>query len=561
MTAPEVLIVGGGPIGLTCSILLSRLGLTNRVVERRDGVHAAPQAHVVSARTMEIFRAAGIDDTDIRAAATPLVDLANVVWTHTLAGPELGRLRLATPERAAKMLAAGPEPFANISQHLLEPILLEEARKAGATVDFDHDWQAMEPDTDGVTSCVENRTSGAVETVHSRFLLGCDGATSRVRRAAGIEMTGPDHILTLLNVHLRADFRSLVADRPAVLYWNMDPGAPGVFIAHDIDSNWVYQLPCDPEAYPREGPDAATGRALVERAVGAPEPFEILSMETWVMTAQVADHYGKDPVFLVGDAAHRFPPTGGLGMNTGIADAFNLAWKLAAVRNGHAGTALLESYAAERRDVAQENTRASVSNFEKTLAIVRAIGLEPGLSAEETRARVRSIPEDPERRKRVQDAIDAQLEHFDITGLDLGYQYERGALVPDGTPPSAPENPMMDYLPSTRPGSRLPHAWVSRSGERISTLDLVDPCAPVLLTGPAGAPWGAAAKTHGVASYTIGEGGDLEDAEGTWAAQCEISAAGALLVRPDQHVAWRSAAAVEDAQGALADALAHVLPT
>ena len=142
MTAPEVLIVGGGPIGLTCSILLSRLGLANRVVERNAGLHAAPQAHVVSARTMEIFRAAGIDDGGIRAAATPVADLAIVVWTHTLAGPELGRLRLATPERAAKMLAAGPEPFANISQHLLEPILLEEARRKLAEAEAAREKQA-----------------------------------------------------------------------------------------------------------------------------------------------------------------------------------------------------------------------------------------------------------------------------------------------------------------------------------------------------------------------------------------------------------------------------------
>ena len=337
----DVLIVGAGPVGLCCSRLLSRMGVSNRVLERRSGLHTAPQAHVVSARSMEIFRAAGIPAEKTVAAATRPQDQGSIRWVQTLAGPVIGDLQLGSPERIMKTFASTPTPTMNIPQHRLEPVLYEAASDAGAGIDFEVEWLGAKQNERGVVSEARDHGTGETLEIRSRYLLGCDGAGSPVRRALGIGMEGPAHVQSYLSVFVQGNLRHVVGEHPGLLYWHLDPLEPAVFIAHDIDSTWIFMHPYDPERVPQESFTPERCRQLVEDAIGAEADFEIRETGFWQMTCQVADRYRDGRIFLVGDAAHRFPPTGGMGMNTGVADAFNLAWKLAAVLGGRADERLL----------------------------------------------------------------------------------------------------------------------------------------------------------------------------------------------------------------------------
>jgi len=536
-----VLIVGGGPVGTTASILLAQQGLASLVVERRESVQPAPAAHVVNARTFEILRAAGVDMAAIAAACKDPSDAGRVRWVMTLTGEELGSLPFE--RQGDDVLAFTPTPLRNLSQHRLEPILVDHLRKqANASLRLAHEWEAMEQDAGGVTSRVRDLAAGGSFEVRSRWLLAADGAGSRVRKAIGIEPIGPPRLASFVMIHFQANLRRLVGDRPAVLYFVNDPAARGVFVAHDIDSTWVFMHQWDPD---RESADDYTEErcaAIVRRALGTSAlEFAIRTLSTWNMSVQVAERYREGRAFLIGDAAHRFPPTGGLGLNTGVQDAHNLAWKLAAVEAGWAPAALLDSFEIERRPVARENADVSARNAAKLLEVAQALG--PGGDGD---------------RGAVRAAIANQAEHFDMLGLQLGFYYESGALVPDGTAPPAVGNRVRELVPCGRPGARVPHAWTLRAGERVSTLDLLPPGRFTLIAGAAGAAWIEAAR--GIAApplHCLAIGRDAADPDGAWTALLGIENEGALLVRPDQHVAWRSARGVANPGDALRSALSR----
>jgi 2,4-dichlorophenol 6-monooxygenase len=549
-----VLVVGGGPVGMMASILLARQGVASRVVERRAGPHRAPQAHVVNPRTLEICRAVGIDVDRLRGLATPRADGSQVVWMTSLAGEELGRLPYE--RQGDDCLVDTPTPLLNLSQHLFEPVLLERLRAEPlAAIAYGHQCQGLRADADGVTADVEDLTSGERHEVRSRYVIAADGAGSRIRRALGIEMVGPDRLQTFVMIHFEADLRALVRTRPAILYWTVDPECAGAFVAHDIDRTWVFMHPYDPESQPVETFDERTCAAIVRRAIGRDVPLAVRDVSPWTMTAQVADRYRAGRVFLAGDAAHRFPPSGGLGMNTGIQDVDNLAWKLRLVLDGAAGDRLLDTYEIERRPVARENADHSMQNAFRMLEVFEALGvpIELGADRAAARARMRETLADDAGRARVRAAIEHQRDHFDTRGLQLGFAYEDGALVPDGSPAPCVANRACDYVPSTRPGAHLPHAWVARAGERISTLDLVAHDRFTLIAGPA-----AARAIDDPTVHTLVAGRDFGDPDGRWAALAEMGDDGALLVRPDRHVAWRASGAMASTER-LASALARIV--
>lgn len=539
-----VLVVGGGPVGLAASILLAQQGVAHLVAERRTAPVAAPAAHAVNARTFEVLRAAGVDMDAIAAACKSPADAGAVRWMTTLFGDELGSLPYE--RQGDDVLAVTPTPLRNLSQHRLEPILVEHARKQPlAELATGSEWVSCEQDEEGVTSVLRDVASGATRRVRSRWLLAADGAGSPVRRALGIEPVGPARLAAFVMIHFETSLRARLAGRPAVLYWITEPGAGGTFVAHDLDSTWVYMVPFDAERESLADYGEARCVALVRRAMGDPDAeVPIRTISTWHMTAQVAARYREGRIFLLGDAAHRFPPTGGLGLNTGVQDAHNLVWKIAAVEAGWAPASLLESYESERQPVARANADVSLRNAVKMIEVVQAV----------------ASPDDGGRSARVAAAIANQAEHFDMLGLQLGFRYERGALVDDGVASPQPANPVRDFVPSGRPGARLPHAWIARGGGRVSTLDLVAHDRMTLVTGPAAQAWRDAADALGGRSLAhVAIGADVPDSDGAWRAQLGIGDAGALLVRPDQHVAWRSADAPADPRAALAGALSAIL--
>jgi 2-polyprenyl-6-methoxyphenol hydroxylase-like FAD-dependent oxidoreductase len=548
----SVLVVGAGPVGLTASILLAQQGIESLVVDRRDGPHRAPQAHVVNPRSLEIFRQMGVDVEKLRSRATRREDGSRVRWMTRLDGEELGSLPYE--RQGDESLAFTPTPLLNLSQHLLEPILLDAARAERRTaVRYEQQWEALEQDEGSVTCRIRDLASDDLYAVRSRYVLAADGASSRVRRALAIEMQGPESLQSFMMIHFEANLRSVVKDRPAIIYWLLDPENACTLVAHDIEHSWVLMHAFDPATQSRDSFTDGRCRDIVRAAIGPEAPtFDVKDSSAWTMTAQIADRYRSGRVFLVGDSAHRFPPTGGMGMNTGVQDAHNLCWKLAAVEADWASAALLDTYEVERKPVAQNNTDQSLSNAMKMFDVFTALGLSPDLEA--SRANFRAALADSSARAALDVAIANQQEHFDMFGLQLGFRYGAGALLPDGVESPRCDNPVRDFVQALRSGARLPHAWVARDGRRVSTLDLVAREGLTLIAGSDAAPWERASSGQSATPVIcVVEGRDFLDSDGGWARVSGIGRSGAVLVRPDQHVAWYAAA-----PSALAAALAAV---
>ncbi len=521
-----VLIVGGGPTGLAASISLARHGVPSLLVEQHASTADHPRATVVNARTYELFRQWGVEDA-VRAGGLPRERARFVVWATTLAGWELGRLDLSAVTSPSG--AQSPCQMGICPQDVYEPILRATASALpGTDVRYGTTLVSFAWDEDGVDAVI--RRDGRDVRVRARYLLACDGAASPVRERLGIAMVGPEDIGSLLNVYLHADLTPYVRGREGPLYWIVNAEAPGVFIALDNASRWLFNTPV------RRGAgtvDAERCRALVRRAAGDPAlAVDVRAIDPWIMRSQVAECYRAGRVFLLGDAAHRFPPTGGFGMNTGVQDAHNLAWKLAGVLGGWADPALLDTYEAERRPVAQANADQSHKN-----ARGMPNPFHDGDAAHPLACIEDDSPEGARLRAQVAGGIAGTREHFSAQGQAKGFAYASAAVVSDGTVHSA--SSVETYVPSARPGHVAPHAWLRDGERRRSLLDLFGD-GFVLLTGPDGHAWrraaAAAPPPYPLAAYTIG--GDVA-CDVDWCKLYDVEPDGAVLVRPDGHVAWR----------------------
>ncbi|MDO9707127.1 FAD-dependent monooxygenase [Paracraurococcus lichenis] len=528
-----VLIIGGGPVGLTASLLLSRAGVRSLLVERHDGTSRVPKARGINARTMEMYRQLGLEE-DIHAAGLSAGSTGLIVWTESLAGREIER---RVPGRALpKNLAVTPTTNCLCAQDDLEPVLRRHAEAAGlGDVRFATEMTAFRRDANGISATIRDLATGAETGIRARWLIAADGAQSRVRRAMGVRMPGEEKVYDSVNILVRADLTEWVKDRPAALYFVEQPSLRGTFLTINARDRWGFLIHSLAHYGYRPAdftPEFCT--ALVRQAAGLPDlPVEVLGVSYWEASAIVAERYRDGRMFLAGDAAHEIPPTGGFGMNTGVQDVLNLCWKLAAVERGEAGEALLDSYDAERRPLAELTTRTSLAN-----------ALSMGRTAKQS------------------SAVLPRREFLNEQGLIFGVPYESAAVLADGTPPLMPEDPITEYLPSARPGSRAPHVWLQQGDTRLSTIDLLGKRF-VLLAGREGAGWAAAARALAgsgnppMSAHVIG--GRLADPENAWHAAYEVSPRGAVLVRPDGYVAWRSRDGAADPEGVLRDALDRLL--
>ena len=552
-----VLIVGAGPAGLALSVALSRYGVGHLVVERHRGTAHTPRAHIINQRTVEIFRHLGISDR-FHTVATPQHLMANNLWVTTLAGLEVARSETwgTSAERAADYRAASPEPMANCPQTVLEPMLLAAARDMGADIRFGWEFISLAQDQDGVTSVIRQRDGEATLTVRSQYVVGADGARSRVLGHAGLTVEGPDDLARAANIWFRADLSRYLASRPGVLTWNVMPGPLpplrlGTLICHKPFTEFVLAFMYDPEQVSLDtlGTDELNRR--IRAFVGEDVDAEILGVAGWQVRAQIASAYAAGRVLCMGDAVHRHPPTNGLGLNMSIADAYNLGWKLALVLAGRAGAGLLDSYSPERQPVGAQGVQRAITSLQEGAAVEAALGYEPAQPAEAGWKALSTLyepgPAGDERRDALRKAIELSNYQFNAHGIELGYRYQSDAIVGDASPdPTPARDPQLYYQPTTRPGARVPHARLEQDGVPVSSLDLVDDLGFALLTGVGGEAWTqAAAETSARAGvpvrvHVIGSREGVTDPYGEWAALREVETTGCVLVRPDRHVAWRS---------------------
>jgi 2,4-dichlorophenol 6-monooxygenase len=479
MSSPQtvdvpVLIVGAGPAGLALSVTLSRFGVGHLVVERHEATAHTPRAHIISQRTVKIFRHLGIGER-FHTIAMPWHYMANNLWVTTLAGREVARSETwgTGPARHADYQMASPEPMGTCPQIVLEPMLLDVAREAGADIRFGHEFLELAQDEDGVTSVVQDRASGSTLTVRSRYVVGADGARSRVLDQAGLSVEGPDDLARASNIWFRADLTRYFEHRPGVLTWNVMPGPLpplwlGTLICHKPVTEFVLVSMYDPNEVSLDQLSPDDLKSRVRALVGEDVDVEILGIAGWQVRAQVAPSYTAGRVFCMGDAVHRHPPSNGLGLNMSIADAYDVGWKLALVVADRAGEAPLDSYSAERQPVGAHGVQRAIASLQEVAAVEAALGYEPGQSAEEG-WKALDTRYDPglagdERRKALQKAIELRNYQFNAHGVELGYRYS-DAIVHDGSPEETPpRDPELYYHPTTRPGARVPHARLEYDG-------------------------------------------------------------------------------------------------
>ncbi|WUH90952.1 FAD-dependent monooxygenase [Streptomyces sp. NBC_00433] len=581
-----VLIVGGGGCGLSASVFLSDHGVDHLLVERHSDTSKLPKAHYLNQRTMEIFRQHGLHEAVVERAAPP-EKFGRVRWQTTLTGDGPLDRRVIHEMDAfgggaltGTYAAAGPVLPIKLPQLRLEPILRAQAerrnpgrvRLGSELVSFTEDAGAGR-----VVAEIRDTATGGTTTVVARYVIAADGGRT-LGPALGVRMEGVSAMADVTTAYFSADL-SRWWHEGTIITWFLNPYRPDLSSTLlEMGPSWgrdceEWGLHFAPGGADRADHPAVTAR--IREVLGLPDlDLTLHKVSHWSVEGVLADRYRDGRVLIVGDAAHRQPPTTGLGLNGGIQDVHNLAWKLAAVVSGRAHDSLLDTYEAERRPLGRRNVEWGLSTwFHHRLMTEAAVGLGAHIPPQRRPSAFTSYfdpsPVGDVVRARAAEIFATHRAECQAHDLEIGFAYEDGAVLPDGTPPPA-RSPMGDtYRPTTRPGHLLAHAWIEHGGRRLSTHDLTGSGTGfALITGPEGAPWCEAAAQVAekfaipITTALIGtsaDGADYADTDGGWAAVREISDAGAVLVRPDNHVAWRSMGAADTPADDLGQALSYLL--
>ncbi|WP_047787231.1 FAD-dependent oxidoreductase [Variovorax paradoxus] len=526
-SSPSVLVVGGGPIGLALAGDLGWRGISCTLVERGDGNVAQPKMDLVGIRSMEFCRRWGIVDW-VESAGYNRDYPQDCAWVTDLNGYEFGREPFPAPSQE-KPPVHSPQKRERCPQNFFDPVLQRFARRSpSVSLEFNTELLDFENEGDGVVARVRDVRSGETRSLRADYLVGCDGGASVVRHQLGIEMVGDAVLTYTTNIIFRCDNLEQLHDKkPGYRFIFIGPeGTWATLVAINGRDQWRFSLIGDAD---RRTLTEEEARAAIVRAVGKPFEFEILSMLPWVRRQLVARQYRKGRVFIAGDAAHLTSPTGGFGMNTGLLDAVNLSWKLAAVINGWGGEHLLDSYEVEQLPVAVRNVGEATENLRRMLS--------PRILQPDARMFDGSAPAaEAARREYGQRYTEMMRREWYSIGIHLAYVYEGSpVVVPDGTP--RPPLQTSSYTPTSRPGSRAPHAWI---GENKSTLDLFGKEFVLMRFGanpPAADPLVEAAAKVRLPLRTVELAGDTVE---------KLYERRLVLVRPDGQVAWRGDALPED---------------
>lgn len=522
----DVLIVGAGPVGLTLAIDLGRRGVRCTLIELKNAPHMWPKMERCNARSMEIYRRLGLSER-IRAAGLPANIPMDVFIVTSLVEPPLLHLPYPSVEKAQAEIASRNdgtlplEPYQLISQYTLEPLLKAVAETLpSVTVRYGCEFLSLTQDSRSVTATV--REGGQTSTITAQYLAGCDGGASNVRKQLGIKLAGEGNILQLRQALYRCD--DLFARIPIGKgrhYHVADSQSTQLIVQDDTKHFTIHSVVEKDE-------DMAT---MFENVAAMPVQYDMLYVGEWRQNLLLADRYADGRVFLAGDAVHLVIPTGGLGMNTGVGDAIDLGWKLAATLQGWGGPGLLASYEAERRPVGENNVGAS-----------RYASLGRRKWRAQWKPNIRdNTPEGAATRAHLAAVADVeQRKTNEMIGAELGYNYFGSPIVAAESAP--PPYDFIDYTPSTIPGVRLPHAWLD---DRRAVQDRIGDGYTLLRLGRSSAdPSALAAAFKAIgAPFTVL---DLPDQ-----AARDIYGRDLILVRPDLHVVWRGNQ-MPDAPAALA---------
>lgn len=581
-----VLIIGGGGAGLTSSMLLSQLGIDSLLINARASTSDLPKAHLLNQRTMEILADIGVAE-EVYSRGTPLEQMKATAWYAGFAGDrqdagrKIGQIECwGAGYTDTDFVAASPCPSTNLPQICLEPILRSRAEElAPGKVRFHHELINLCQEDDCVIATIRDVEQDREYTVRAKYALACDGGRT-VGPALGVEMEGQRNIAQEVSVHMTADLTKWAQDSEVLIRWIWlpDSGTLSVLVPMGPDrwgpdsEEWVFHL-----NYPSDDPRALDDEVIeadMREALGLEDhPLEIHKITRWSLEGVVASRLQVGRVLLLGDAAHRHPPTGGLGLNSAIQDAHNVCWKLAAVLKGEASQSLLSTYEHERKPVVAKNVECSVANSLNQFRIGEELEIVAQGDADKNWASLSRLwserAEDKAFRHRALRAVASQSQEFRHHGLEYGYTYTgtAAAIVPGDGPAPEPLDTLRTYRASTMPGHPLPHAWLDGDdGERISTLDLVKPGRFLLIAGELGTSWCKAAlkvaARHGVPVDAVRIGhlqGDYLDPRCQWLQQRELGPDGAILIRPDRFIAWRSLGASVTPETEIEHALEVVL--